>query len=175
MFEFQPTLQGKLVTIRPVAKNDWEQMYQAASDPAVWALHPANDRYKEEVFRSYFDGALESGSAFSIIDKASGKICGSSRYHGLDLNLSEIEIGWTFLGTDYWGGTYNAEVKALMLNHAFQYVDTVIFWIGETNARSRKAIEKIGASLREGIQTREIGGDSPHVVYEIKKENWESR
>ncbi len=175
MFEFQPTLEGRLVIVRPVKKDDWDEMYQVASDPAVWALHPASDRYKEKVFRSYFDGAIESGSAFSIVDKVSGKVCGSSRYHGFDPSLGEIEIGWTFLGTDYWGGSYNAEVKALMLNHAFQYVDTVIFWIGETNARSRKAIEKIGGVLREGTRTRAIGGDSPHVVYEISRQDWESR
>ena len=174
MTDLQPTLEGEKVIIRPVEQDDWVQMYEVASNPDVWALHPANDRYKEEVFRTYFDGAIASGSAFSIIDRSSGKICGSSRYHGFDLKLSEIEIGWTFLGTAYWGGTYNAEIKALMLNHAFSFVDTVVFWIGDTNYRSRKAIEKIGGVLRDGIRTRTIGGDSPHVVYEIKKENWVS-
>ncbi|MBT8099655.1 MAG: GNAT family N-acetyltransferase, partial [Gammaproteobacteria bacterium] len=79
---------------------------------------------------------------------------------------SEIEIGWTFLARKYWGGNYNAEIKALMLQHAFRFVDTVVFWIGEENIRSRRAVEKIGAVLRDGVFDKD---GMPHVVYEIHK------
>jgi N-acetyltransferase len=54
-------------------------------------------------------------------------VIGSSRYHGYNRCLSEVEIGWTFLAGSYWGGTYNGEVKRLMLRHAFQYVERVVF------------------------------------------------
>ena len=86
----------------------------------------------------------------------------------LNAAASEIEIGWTFLSRDYWGGSYNAEIKQLLLNHAFTFVDTVVFWVGETNTRSRRAMEKIGAVLRPGVQHRDVAGDAPYVVYEIK-------
>ena len=171
--DLQPTLEGKQVIVRPVREHDWEQMYEVASDPAVWALHPDKDRYKEDVFRRYFDGAMSSASAFSIIDRDTGKVCGSSRFHGHDVSRREIEIGWTFLGLKYWGGVYNAEVKSLMLGHAFKFVDTVVFWVGETNARSRKAVEKIGGVLRPGVQLRALSAGNAHVVYEITKEIWE--
>ena len=145
-------------------------MFAAAADPEIWRLHPAPDRYKEDVFRAYFDGAIACGSAFAFVDRRSGDVIGSSRYHGLDPVSSEIEIGWTFLARNYWGGSYNAEIKWLMLEHAFQFVDTVVFWVGETNLRSRKAMEKMGGVLRDGFYTRDISGNDPNVIYEIRKE-----
>ena len=169
-FDFQPTLHGPRVVVRPVAARDWGAMFAAAADPAIWELHPATDRYTEKVFKEYFDGAIASGSAFAIVDRESGDVIGSSRFHGFDAVASEIEIGWTFLARDYWGGSYNAEIKQLMLEHAFRFVDTVIFWVGETNQRSRRAMEKIGGVLRDGTYRRDIGGDDPNVVYEIRKE-----
>lgn len=168
-FEFQPTLVGRRVTVRPITPADWPGMFAAASDPKIWAQHPAPDRYLEPVFREYFDGALASGSAFAFIDNRSGAIIGSSRYHGYDLARSEIEIGWTFLSRPYWGGSFNAEIKKLMLEHAFRYVDTVMFWVGAGNMRSRQAMLKIGASLRPGDWSRQHGGrDVPYVVFEIR-------
>ncbi len=82
-----------------------------------------------------------------------------------------MEIGWTFLARDYWGGSYNFEIKQLMLDHAFLFVDTVVFWVGEDNMRSRRATEKIGGVLRDGIHYKDISGDSPYVVYELQKDH----
>ena len=147
-------------------------MFDAASDPAIWEQHPAADRYKEAVFRKYFDDALGSGSAFAFVHRASGQVIGSSRYYGLDTDTSEIEIGWTFLSRDYWGGSYNAEIKRLMLDHAFLCVETVIFWVGEDNRRSRRAVEKLGGVRRGSTFFREAGGDQPQVVYEISRTHW---
>lgn len=172
-FDFQPTLEGARVTVRPIAPTDWPSMFAAASDPEIWKQHPASDRYEEVVFRQYFDDALRSGSAFTFIERESGRVIGSSRYHGLDATTREIEIGWTFLARKYWGGSYNTETKRLMLEHAFLFVDTVVFWVGETNLRSRRAMEKIGGILRGGAHYREVGGNHPDVIYEIRKTQWE--
>ena len=97
-------------------------MFAAGSDPEVWAVHPVSDRYKEPAFREFFDGALASGSGFSFVDRATGKVIGSSRYYGHDAEKREIEIGWTFLAKAYWGGSYNGEIKRLMLDYAFTFV-----------------------------------------------------
>ena len=168
-FDYQPTLQGARIIVRPVATSDWGSMFAAAADPEIWALHPAPDRYTEAVFRTYFDDAIACGSAFAFVDRDSGDVIGSSRYNGFDPVASEIEIGWTFLARKYWGGTYNAEIKQLMLEHAFRYVDTIVFWVGETNLRSRRAMEKIGGVLRDGIYTRDISGADSNVIYEVRK------
>lgn len=168
MPDLQPTLTGATVVLRPLRPDDWEEMFAAASDPSIWAGHPVRDRYREEVFRGYFDGAIASRSAFAILDRSSGAIVGSSRYNGLDVAGREIEIGWTFLIRACWGGATNREVKRLMLAHAFAFVDTVVFWVGEDNSRSRRAMEKIGGVLRPGIVSRpQTAGN--HVVFEIAK------
>ncbi len=143
-------------------------MLHAASDPRIWELHPVHDRYKASVFREFFDGGLASGMAFAILRRDTGAIIGSSRYHDHDPEAGEIEIGWTFLVRDQWGGTTNREVKRLMLDHAFTFVDTVVFWVGTENWRSRRAMEKIGGRLRNGLRWRAYGGvDTPHVVFEM--------
>ena len=168
--DLQPTLVGDLVVVRPVALTDWAGMYAAASDPEIWAVHPASDRYQEPVFRQFFDEAVKSESALSIVDRTSGRIVGSSRYHGFDPARNEIEIGWTFLSRNCWGGTYNREVKTLMLDHAFGFVSAVVFWVGESNIRSRRAMEKIGGVLRDGRHERTLHGKAyPHVIYEITR------
>jgi RimJ/RimL family protein N-acetyltransferase len=84
--------------------------------------------------------------------------------------MSEIEIGWTFLTRRYWGGRYNWEMKQLMLAHAFKFVENVIFYVGENNIRSQKAMEKIGA-IRNGIVKRVYGNHPPalNVKYVMKK------
>jgi N-acetyltransferase len=174
MPDLQPTLIGPRILVRPIAPADWDEMFAAAADPEVWALHPVRQRYKAEVFRDFFDGAIASKSGFAFVDRQAGTVVGSSRYHGHDPIAREIEIGWTFLARAYWGGSYNAEVKRLMLEHAFGFVDTVVFWVGETNWRSRRAMEKIGGLLRTGLHARTLSGaKSMHVVYEIRKRDFD--
>ena len=169
-FDFQPTLSGERVTIRPIRPEDWDETFRVASDPLIWEVHPARDRYTEPAFRDFFDGAIASGSAFAFIDQATGAIIGSSRYHGYDSVSREVEIGWTFLSRDYWGGSYNAEVKRLMLDHAFRFVDVVVFTVGLTNYRSQRAMEKIGGMRREGTVSRVINGAAvDHIIFEIRK------
>lgn len=80
----------------------------------------------------------------------------------------QITIGYTFLETEYWGGQFNRELKSLMLNHAFEFVDFVKFEIGVDNRRSRKAIEKIGAKLLRN----EVLDNKPHVTYQISKNDF---
>jgi len=174
MPDLQPTLIGPRIIVRPITPMDWDEMFAAAADPEVWALHPVRDRYKAEVFRDFFDGAIGSKSAFAFVDRRTGVVIGSSRYYGHDPIASEIEIGWTFLARSYWGGSYNAEVKRLMLEHAFNFVDTVVFWVGETNWRSQRAMEKIGGLRRAGLYPRTLSGaTSMHVVYEILKRDFD--
>src|SRR5215467_5179214 len=171
--DLQPTLVGPRVIVRPIEPADWPDMFAAASDPEIWALHPVRDRYTEPVFRAFFDGALACRSAFAFVDRQTGEIVGSSRYHGYDAASSEIEIGWTFLARPFWGGSYNLEIKRLMLAHAFTFADTVLFWVGESNWRSQRAMEKIGGMRRPGFQARLLDGQPrEHVVFEIRKSDF---
>src|SRR6267143_4733494 len=169
-FELQPNLVGELIEVRPLRPADWEGLFRVASDPLIWEQHPANDRYKEEVFEEFFREALESAGAFIVIDRKTQRIIGSSRYFGFDSSKREIEIGWTFLARSHWGGKYNAELKRLMLGHAFNFVESVVFLIGATNIRSQKALEKIGGLMTGQRKETNLHGETvEHVVYQIKK------
>jgi len=158
----QPTLHGTLIELRPLQPDDYSELYAVAADPLIWEQHPASDRYRADVFKAFFDAALASGGALVAIDRQTGRIIGSSRYHGFDARSRTVEIGWTFLARSHWGGIYNGEMKALMLRHAFEFVDTVIFVIGSNNVRSQRAVEKLGA-VRVGDRTSAEGGTN--VVY----------
>ena len=173
-FDLQPRLVGELIEVRPLAADDWEPLFAVASDPLIWEQHPASDRYREDVFREFFREALETGSAFVVIDRKTDRIIGSSRYHlidqqGFDRSESVVEIGWTFLARAYWGGNYNGELKRLMLDHAFRFVERVVFVIGVTNFRSQKALEKIGG-VRVGRRDKVVPrGVVESFVYEIRR------
>lgn len=168
--DLQPTLTGDTIELSPTVESDWDGLLAVASDPEIWAAHPAHDRWREPVFRRYFDDALASGGGLTVRERASGRIIGASRYSCERAQPGEIEIGWTFLACEYWGGATNAELKRLMLGHAFRWFDPVIFLVGDTNIRSRKAMEKIGGVLRDEVQEHMMAGEtSRHVVYEIRK------
>jgi len=158
-FELQPILTSEILELRPLRVGDFEELYAVASDPLIWEQHPNSDRYKPDVFRKFFDEAIESGGALIAIDRKDDRVIGSSRFHCYDLERSEIEIGWTFLARSHWGGVYNGEMKRLMLAHAFKFVNNVIFVVGSTNLRSQRAVEKIGG-LRIGSKTDPNGREN---------------
>src|SRR6201987_5985481 len=99
-----PSLTGKLIELRPLRPEHWDELFAVASDPLIWEQHPARDRYQEDVFREFFRKGLESGGAFVAIDRNTGQVIGSSRYHDYNPELSQIEVGYTFLARSHWGG-----------------------------------------------------------------------
>ena len=170
MFDLQPTLSGTTLLLRPLCIEDWDAVFAAASDPLIWELHPISDRYTETSFRPYFAERLGAGGTLVVIDRASGDVIGWSSYGGFDQSARIVEIGWTFLVRSHWGGTTNAEMKALMLAHAFRFVDIVSFRIGETNLRSQRALEKIGGVWGGETTTIEVKGVAIiHRVYTIAR------
>jgi RimJ/RimL family protein N-acetyltransferase len=166
MFDRQPTLMGPLLQLRPLRPADWSGLFAVASDPLIWLQHPDSDRYKEDVFRQFFADALSSGGALVAMERASGQIVGSSRYHDFDVEARVVEIGWSFLARRCWGGAYNGEMKRLMLEHAFKTVERVLFVVGPANRRSRRAVEKIGG-VYVGVRADPQGRQ--RVVYELTK------
>lgn len=167
----QPVLEGERLLLRPLRPDDWEPLFAVASDREIWALHPAHDRWQEPVFRAFFDDALANEGALVTIDKASGAIVGSSRFQGYDpADGGSVEIGWTFLARRLWGSGANAEMKRLMLAHALQFVERVLFRVGESNVVSRGAMKNIGGRLTDRTDITMLAGEPiVHVVYEIDR------
>lgn len=171
MFNLQPTLENEFVKILPLQESDFESLYAVANDPLIWEQHPNKDRYKREVFETFFKGAIESCGAFLVFDKQTGEAIGSSRYYDYNSNNKSILIGYTFFARSHWGSKYNPALKDLMLQYAFQYVEVVMFHIGANNIRSQKAIERLGAVKIDELEVMYYGEESKlNFVYEIKKE-----
>jgi RimJ/RimL family protein N-acetyltransferase len=156
-FDLQPTLENALIKIIPLRDEDFDVLYKVASDPLIWEQHPNKNRYQKEVFQNFFKGAIESKGAFLVYEKETGKVIGSSRYYEPDEENNSIAIGYTFIGRDYWGKGFNKALKTLMFDYAFQFVDKIILHIGETNFRSQKATEKLGAKKIGKIEVAYYG------------------
>lgn len=171
--QLQPTLQSELILLRPLHTEDFDALFSAASDPLIWVQHPSPDRYKKEIFEQFFAEAMASKGAFAIFDVKTNEMIGSSRFYEVDHTKKEVVIGYSFLTRKYWGGIYNKDLKTLMMKHAFQYFDVIVFHVGEFNIRSQKAMEKIG-----GIKTGQFskatpdGGQRLNFIYHIRKEDW---
>jgi RimJ/RimL family protein N-acetyltransferase len=162
----QPVLEGELVRVRPLQEGDFPALRAVASDPRLWEQHPSKDRTQPSVFRRWFDDALASGGALAVIDRRDGRVIGTSRFAAYDPERSEVEIGWTFLARSHWGGTTNAELKRLMLGHAFHSVRSVRFRVHTGNLRSQRAVEKLGA-VRVGTEA-DPEGKGQNCVYRLE-------
>lgn len=172
-FSIQPILENSKVRLIPLQESDFERLYKVASDPLVWEQHPNKNRYEREVFQNFFQGAIISEGAFLIFDKVSNEVAGSTRFYGYDEDENSIFIGYTFYGRQFWGSKLNPQVKKLMLDYIFQFVDLVKFHVGAENYRSRKAMEKLGAELMGEVTIAYHGEpEKKNVEFWIKKENW---
>lgn len=170
-FNWQPTLESDLLILRPLEENNFENLYKVASDPLIWEQHPAKDRCQRDVFEVFFKEAIESKGAFVVIDKQTGEITGSTRFFPVKEIQNAIEIGWTFLARQYWGGHFNTSMKKLMMDYAFNFVENIIFRIHEYNIRSQKAVEKLGGKriIQSDNQLLDAGENST-VIYRISKQ-----
>ncbi len=172
-FQLQPTLlENALIKLVPLQEADAERLYAVAADPLIWEGHPKKDRYKKEEFMVYFNSAVKDKNGLLVFEKASNELIGSTRFYDYQPGQSSIAIGFTFLARKFWGGTYNAALKTLMMDYAFRFVGVIVFHIGITNIRSQKAVEKIGAIKTKEIEMDFNGTKQPYLEYEIKKINY---
>lgn len=165
-------LQDSIVKLAPLQENDFDDLFKVASDPHIWEQHPSSDRYKPEVFKLFFDGAIKSQSAFKIIDSSTNEIIGSTRFYDFKPNEKSIAIGYTFLAKDFWGGKYNKATKKILMDYAFQFVDSIYFHIGWKNIRSQKAIANIGATKVREVDIDYYGRKLLHFEYVVTKQEW---
>lgn len=177
MLDRQPVLEGEHLRLRPLTAADWDALFAVASDPLIWQQHPAHDRWREPVFRAFFEDALANRGALVAIDARTQAVIGSSRFQGLEEAAGgSVEIGWTFLARSHWGGRWNHEMKRLMLTHALASVAQCRFLVAGTNTRSRRALEKIGASLTDRREERVMadGAVIPHLIYVVTRADFAS-
>ncbi len=169
----QPTLENSKIILFPLKEENYEELYEVASNPEIWIQHPNPLRYQKSVFQNFFEHAILSKGALLIRQKVSNKVIGCSRYYDHNPSNKSILIGYTFFGKKYWGNTYNYSAKFLMLNYIFQFVDTVYFHIGQYNLRSQISIQRLGAKFARSLEIS-YAGEKPmqNFEYVIDKESW---
>lgn len=170
---FQPTLQHELVIATPLKQSDFEALFNAASDPLIWEQHPNKNRYQRPEFENYFKGAMESGGALLVRDAQTNQVIGSSRFSDYKADTNTVSIGYTFFIRSHWGSGHNYALKQLMLDHIFQFVSKVTFYIGAINKRSQISLERFGA-IKTGEVEMAYYGEPAKLDYEytITKEQW---
>lgn len=174
--DLQPDLENQAIKLCPLEEKDFDLLYAVAADPEIWQQHPNKDRWKKEVFCTFFEGAIKSRGAFRVMDKITGLTIGSTRFYDYNPEDSSIFIGYTFYATAYWGKGINLAVKALMLDYIFQFVEKVSFHIGSDNIRSQIAITRLGAE-KVGEEEVTYFGESPKLnfVYQMTKAAWQEK
>ena len=172
----QPSLINNRVILQPLKATDFETLFQVASDPKIWEQHPNQDRWKKEVFKTFFEGAMLSKGAFIITEPQTGAAIGCTRFYDYNAEDNSIFIGYTFYATNCWGKGINSIVKSIMLTYIFKWVSKVYFHIGAKNIRSQIALERLGA-VKIAEEEVMYFGEAPKLnfVYEIAKENWQSK
>lgn len=149
-------LEGEYVRLEPLGQHHKEELIAAIKDGELWNLFVTLVPKPEAIddFLANAESAYESGDglAFATIDKASGRVVGSTRFMKADLGYKRVEIGFTFIAKSYQKTWINTEAKLLMLTHAFETMDLnrIELITDFLNTRSRNAIARLGAK-EEGI------------------------
>jgi RimJ/RimL family protein N-acetyltransferase len=174
MIDVQPSVQNELVLAIPLQDEHFETLYRAAADPLIWEQHPNQNRWQKPVFETYFQGAMESGGALLVSDALTKEVIGCSRFYDYNEQKNSISIGYTFFVRSRWGTGHNYALKKLMLDHIFQFVDAVHFYIGANNKRSQLSLERFGGVKTHEEETAYYGETRKlDFVYLISKEKWQ--
>jgi RimJ/RimL family protein N-acetyltransferase len=129
---FKPTirLETNLFSLIPLDQSHYGELYAVASNPIIWEQHPEKNRWQEANFEKFFQKAVHNNcGCFTILEKNSNKFIGSTRFYSI--TEDSIKIGYTFLSPEYWGTGANREIKKVMLEYAFDFVDKVFFDVGK--------------------------------------------
>jgi N-acetyltransferase len=164
-----------------MAHDDGPAIVEAASDGRLWELIYTSVPSAEEI-ETYLDTAMAErafGRAmpFVVIDKASQRIVGATRFMRMKPDARRLEIGTTFYAKTVQRSAINSETKLLLLTHAFEAMDALCVQIRTSgmNFQSQRAIERLGAKKDGVLRNHSIvkGVVRDIVVYSIIANEWQ--
>lgn len=182
MNDYYIPIQDDLIVLKPLTSEHIKEMRPLSGDPDIWTWY-TEDLTNPDNLEKWMTSRLRESQAgekmsYAVVLKETGKVIGSSSYGHIDWTEKCIEIGWTWLGKNYIGTGINKHMKFLMLTHAFETIEIQRLELrtDETNVRSRKAMEKIGAKY-DGVLRyhRSTQGDRRRntVIYSIIAPEWQ--
>ena len=179
---FNLILQTDRVILRPIVLEDYNAFKKLTSDESMW-LYFTSDLSVPSELKKWVDQAvsdLDKGTriAFTMMDKSSNKVVGSTSIGNISARDRRAEIGWTWLGKEYWGSGINDDAKHLLVNYVLETLDfeRVEFKTDVLNMPARGALRRIGA-VEEGIlrshtlMTHSRRRDT--IYYSILKSEWD--
>lgn len=176
-----PTLENHRVKLTLLDLSNYKHLSHIAQEPNLMQYSPSKIDTPEDL-KAYVQTAVDdlyhnSAIPFIVYDKKTKAYAGCTRFGFINWQNKVLHIGWTWIGNAFQGTGLNRHMKFLMLQYAFEILefDKVEFRVDERNTRSRKAIEKLGATL-EGILRKDIimpdGFKRSSCCYGILKEEW---
>lgn len=181
IFDDDIILENQIARLEPLTEAHRPLLADVAAESLLWEFVP-NPGHTKAGWQKYMDTALQLRAEkkrypFAIIDQKSGNYAGSSSYGNLSIVDHRIEIGWTWIGTEYWGSGLNTACKFLLLSFAFDKMDLhrVELKTDVRNERARQALIAIGAQ-EEGVfrshMSLQDGERRDSVYYSILREEW---
>lgn len=176
-----PTLENNRVKLSLLDLSNYEHLAPIAQQPNLVQFSPSKIDTPDDL-KAYVQKAVDgyyhkTTIPFIVFDKQTSRYAGNSHFMNISWKNKVVEIGSTWIGREFQGTGLNKNMKFLMLQHAFESleVDKVAFRVDERNIRSRKAVEKLGATL-EGIMRKDTlmldGFKRSTCCYGILKEEW---
>ncbi len=154
-------LENNLVKLIPLKLSQQEELWPIAQQVDLYQ-YGSTDISTKDKLKIYIQNALNEASAgnsipFIIYNKQTSECVGCTRFGNIDSKNKVLHIGWTWISPNTQGTGFNHQMKFLMLGHAFDKMgyEKVEFRIDERNVRSRKAVEKLGATL-EGVLRKNV-------------------
>jgi RimJ/RimL family protein N-acetyltransferase len=174
-------LENNIALLRPLAPEDEEGLGKIAFDTDIWKYNVGKIMNSTEL-NEFINVALEDRKRnfrypFTIIQKTSGEIAGSTSYANVSVKDKRLEIGWTWLGKKFMGTGLNKECKFLLLQYAFEHLkfERVEFKTDVLNKASRRALEKIGAKEEGILRSHTLMHDGRRrdtIYYSILSDEW---
>ena len=167
------TLAGEHVQLEPMLEAHHAALAEVGLDEDLWKWIPVPVRTAEEM-KAYVDAALAEQARgtslpFTIVERATGNVIGSTRYANIERTHRRVEIGWTWVARQWQRTAVNTECKYMLLKHAFETLGCIRVELktDSLNERSRAAILRIGAK-EEGVFRNHMitaSGRIRHSVY----------
>ena len=176
-----PTLENQRVKLSLLDLSNYKYLVDVAKQDNLIDYSPSIINTPEHL-KNYVQTAVDGYYhktiiPFIVYDKQTNAYAGSTRFGFISWNNKVLHIGWTWIGHEFQGTGLNANMKFLMLQYAFETLefDKVEFRIDERNVKSRKAVEKLGATLEGILRKDTVMGDGfkrSTCCYGILKEEW---
>lgn len=185
MMSIEPCiLVGKIVRLEPLQAQHADDLFLAGQEREMWLYMSSNPCVSRETMQQWITETLllqQAGEClpFAIIDLATERAIGSTRYLNIVPKDYGVEIGWTWLDPAVRRSGVNTECKYLLLQHAFDKLGAIRVQLktDSRNLRSQTAIERIGA-IKEGVLRNHMimaDGYRRHTVYySILDSEWPS-